>query len=68
LVWGISRLVQIVQQASDIMGNKAMIALHIIDYILVIIVNTLQFEYTFRSLKVNELSSIAELLVYFFAL
>jgi len=59
LVWGISRLVKIVQQASDIMGNKAIIAVHIFDYILVIIVNTLQFEYTYKSLKASELSSIA---------
>jgi len=41
------------------MGNKAIIAVHIFDYILVIIVNTLQFEYTYKSLKASELSSIA---------
>ena len=46
------------QQASDIFENKAMIAVHIFDYILIIIVNTLQFEYTYRSLKASELSSI----------
>lgn len=71
MVWSFFRLARIVQSLSTLMPNKVVIMLHITAYLLIIVVNVLQFlayprnssdSDDYRAFKI---SSICSLVVYF---
>ena len=68
LVWSFFRLARIVQSLSTLMPNKVVILLHITAYLLIIVVNVLQFLCYPRGnddYRAFEISSICSLVVYF---
>lgn len=69
LVWSFFRLARIVQSLSTLMPNKVVIMLHITAYLLIIVVNVLQFLCYPRGksddYRAFEISSICSLVVYF---
>ena len=69
LVWGICRLVRIVQSLAEKIVNKVMISMHIVAYLLIVVLNAVQtFVLALHDSEVSrdyEISTICDEVVYF---
>ena len=66
LIWGICRMVRFVGSMNNIMANKVTIIMHIVAYLFIIVANATQTMLYFGSIRAFEISTICNLVVYFF--
>ncbi len=65
LIWGITRLVRLAQDFSDMLVKKVLILLHIVAYMFIILVNISQTAATYKGgLRAFQISTICLLAVY----
>ena len=64
MVWAIYRVVRLFKKLSDRIVNKIMITVHIVDYLILIIVNLLLNYVPLDDLRAQEIFKICEIAIY----